>query len=112
MANQPSNVDLHELAQKLREADQLGPEAQRALADLLDELAQAIHPAGGGADETAHLADSATHLADALRQQPEGHSLPSALERFEASVARVEARAPLASRIVRQLIETLASWGI
>jgi hypothetical protein len=112
MAEQLSNVNLHELAQKLREADQLGPEAQRAVADLLDELAQAIHPTGGGPDEHAHLADSATHLADALRQQPAGHSLPSALERFEGSVARVGARAPLASGIVRQLIETLANWGI
>jgi hypothetical protein len=112
MAEQLSNVNLHELAQKLREADQLGPDAQRAVADLLDQLAQAIHPAGGGVDEHAHLADSATHLAHALRQKPEAHSVASALERFEFSVSRMEARAPLASGIVRQLIETLANLGI
>jgi hypothetical protein len=112
MAEQRPTVDLHELAQRLREADQLGPEAQRAVADLLDDLAKAIPPAGGTAEESVHLADSATHLAEALRARHQPHALPAALQRFETAVARAEAKAPLASGIARRIIEALANLGI
>jgi hypothetical protein len=111
MAEQPPSVDLHALAQKLREADDLGPEAQQAVADLLEDLAKAIPPAGGAA-ETTHLAESATHLADALRQRHQTNAVPAAMERFETAIARAEAKAPLASGIARQLIEALANLGI
>lgn len=112
MAEQPPTVNLHELAQKLREADHLGPEAQRAIADLLDELAQAMPAAGVAPAEAAHLRESATHLAKALHQRHEAGALAAALERFETAVARAEAKAPLASGIARRLIETLANLGI
>jgi hypothetical protein len=112
MAEQSPSVDLHELAQKLREADHLGAEAQRAVADLLDELARAIPPASVAPAEAAHLAESATHLADALHEKHEPGALAAAMERFEASIARAEAKAPLASGIARRLIETLANLGI
>ena len=112
MAEQSQTVNLHELAQKLREADHLGPEAQSAVADLLDELARAIPPAGVGPAEASHLAESATHLAEALHRRHEAGALTAALERFEASMARAEAKAPMASGIARRLIETLANLGI
>src|SRR5262252_2895619 len=97
MAEQPPTVNLHELAQKLREADHLGPEAQVAIADLLDELAKALPPAGAAPVEAAHLGESASHLAEALRQRHEAGALSAALERFKTAVARAEAKAPLAS---------------
>ena len=112
MTEQSPSVNLHELAQKLREADHLGPEAQEAVADLLDELARALPPAGVAAADAAHLAESATHLADALHEKHEARALAAALERFKKSVARAEAKAPMATGIARRLIETLANLGI
>src|SRR5262245_57120070 len=114
MAEQPPTppVNLHELARDLREADHLGPEAQQAIADLLEELARAIPPAGVAPAETAHLAESASHLARALHERHESGALAAAVERFEAAINRAEAKAPLASGIARRLIETLANLGI
>jgi uncharacterized protein DUF4404 len=112
MAEQSPIVNLHDLAQKVREADSLGPQAQRAVADLLDDLAQAIPPATGSSTEATHLAESATHLADTLREPQKSNAVPPALERFETAVARAEAKAPLASGIARQIIEALANLGI
>lgn len=115
MADQPSStprVNLQEVAEKLRQADHLGPEAQQALADLLDELANALPSAGPASAEANHLAASAAHLAEALHQRHEEGALATAIERFEASVARAEAKAPMASGIAHRIIETLASLGI
>jgi hypothetical protein len=112
MSNPSPPVDLHELAQRLREAGALGPEAQRAVADLLDDLAKAIPPAVGDTAETTHLAESATHLAEALRLRHRTTALPAARERFENAIARAEAKAPLASGIARQIIDALANLGI
>jgi hypothetical protein len=112
MAEQSPGVNLHELAEKLREADHLGPEAQGAVADLLDELARALPPADVAPVEAAHLAETATHLAEALHQRHEFGVLTGALERFKKSVARAEARAPRATGIARRLIEALANLGI
>ena len=113
MAEQPPPpVDLHALAQKLRDAEDLGPEAQQAIADLLDELARAIPSSGVAPAETAHLAEGAAHLAMALHERHEPGALAAALERFEAAINRAEAKAPMASGIARRLIETLANLGI
>ena len=108
----PSSVNLRELAQELREADHLGPEAQQAIADLLEELAIALPTGAKVPAETAHLAESASHLAAALHEPQEPGVLANAVERLEASVARAEAKAPMASGIARRLIETLANLGI
>jgi hypothetical protein len=112
MAEQPQSVNLHELAEELRQADHLGPDAQRALANLLDELARAIPVGSAAPAETAHLAESASQLAAALHERREPGALAAAVERFETAVARAEAKAPLAAGIAHRLIETLANLGI
>jgi hypothetical protein len=115
MAEQPPITprdNLQEVARKLRQADHLGPEAQQALANLLDELAKALPSAGPASQEANHLAASAAHLAEALHQRQEEGALATAIERFEASVARAEAKAPLASGIAHRIIEALANLGI
>jgi hypothetical protein len=115
MAEQPSDaprVNLQEVAQKLRKADHLEPEAQQALADLLDELAKALPPAGPASPEENHLAASAAHLAKTLHQRKGTGALAAAIERFETSVARAEAKAPIASGIAHRIIEALANLGI
>ena len=112
MAEQPPSIDLHELAQKVREANSLGPQAQQAVADLLDDLALASPPSTEISAEITHLAESATHLADALREPHRSSAVPPALARLETAVARAEAKDPLASGVARQIIEALANLGI
>ena len=115
MAEQPPPTpqsNLHQLAQRLRKADHLEQEEQEAIADLLEELAKALPPAAAAPAEATHLAESAAHLASALHERHGSGPLSAALERFEAAVARAEAKVPTASGIAHRLIETLANLGI
>jgi hypothetical protein len=96
----------------VREAHHLGPEAQEALADLLDELGKALAPAATPTSETTHLANSAAHLAQALHQQ---HGLPllsAAKQRLEQAALRAEGTAPMATGVVRRILDVLADLGI
>lgn len=105
-------VSLHELARLLREAQHLEPEAQQALADLVDELGKALDPATAPSAEMAHLADSAAGLAQALHQRHDTSVLVAARDRLEAAALRAEADAPVTAGVVRRLLDTLANLGI
>ena len=100
---------LEQLACLLRQAPHLEPEAQRHLADLLEELAGALPV---GAKEDMHLAESAAQVAHALHEQQPASGVSSARRRLEESAARAEAEAPLATGIVRRLLAALADLGI
>jgi hypothetical protein len=105
-------AQLRELAHVLREADHLEPGAQEALADLVDELSNALTPAGITSSETAHLADSAANLARTLHQESNPTLLSAAKKRFEQAALRAEAQAPVATGVARRLLDTLANLGI
>src|SRR5262245_12093241 len=91
---------LRELAQVLRHADHLGPEAQDSLADLVEELSNALTRATLPVGESAHLADSATHLARAVREKHDTSLLTAARERLEKAAVRAEASAPLPAGVL------------
>jgi hypothetical protein len=101
---------LEQLAGLLRQAPHLEPQAQRDLANLLDELARSLATAPTG--ETAHLAESAAHMAHAVHEQHHPSGISNARRRLEESAARAEAEAPLATGIVRRLLAALADLGI
>src|SRR5260370_40847615 len=101
-------ASLHELAQVLREAHHLEPEAQEALADLVDELGKALMPTAIASSETAHLANSAASLARALHEEQNPTLLSAAKQRLQQAALRAEARAPMATGIARRLLDTLA----
>lgn len=103
---------LHELSRLLRQADHLEPDAQRELADLMEELAGTLNPAVLESAEAAHLADSTAHLARALQRPHDSGLLAAAKTRLEESIARAEFKAPLASGLARNLLDVLASLGI
>jgi hypothetical protein len=103
---------LHELAQVLREAHHLEPEAQEALADLVDQLSEALTPAAIAGSETTHLANSAASLARALHQEPNPTLLSAAKKRLERAALRAEAQAPVATGVARRLLDVLADLGI
>src|SRR5438270_7678293 len=66
---EPSGVpaSLHAIARLLRESPPMGPEAQQALAALLDELAKALESAPLPPAEVTHLADVTAHFVQAVR---------------------------------------------
>jgi hypothetical protein len=103
---------LHELAAVLREAHHLGPEAQKALADLVDEFSKALAPSTATSSETAHLAQTAASLARALHQQHNPTLLSAAKQRLEQAALRAEAQAPMATGVARRILDTLADLGI
>lgn len=114
--SQPSPSDpsprLRQLAQLLREAHHLDPEAQQSIADILDELSGALGPGSVSSADHAHLAESAAHLVEALHQQKDPGFLASARRRLEAAALRTESEAPVVTGIVRRLIDALANVGI
>jgi hypothetical protein len=113
MAEQPPvPTRLHELAVLLRQAHHLGPDMQKALADLVEELSGSLDPATLPETTRNHLAESTAQLADALHRQTDESGIAAARKRLEAAAVRLEAEAPLASGIVRRLIDALANLGV
>lgn len=102
---------LRTAAQELRHARHIDPEAQRALADLVLELAEAIDP-NAPCDRTAHLAESSSQVLEALHHAPETGLLATARERLEEAAASAESKAPVAAGIARQLVDLLAGIGV
>jgi hypothetical protein len=105
-------ASLHELSQVLREAHHLEPEAQEALADLVDELGKALTPAALASSETAHLASSAANVARALHQQHNPTLLSAAKRRLEQAALQAETKAPVATGVARRILDVLADLGI
>jgi hypothetical protein len=103
---------LHEIARLLREADHLGPESQKVLADLADQLGNSLGSANLASGEETPLADSAAHLIETLRQRHDAGRLAAARDRLEQAVLDVEARAPVAAGVARALLDALANLGI
>ena len=102
----------HDVAQMLREAHHLEPEAQEALADLVDELGKALTPAALASSETAHLATSAANLAQVLHQQHNPTLLSAAKQRLEQAILRAETKAPVPTGVARRILDVLADLGI
>lgn len=111
MPEQP-HADLHELAQMLRQADHLDPEAQEAVAGLVEELGKALDPTKLPPGEASHLAASVAQLAKALREEQGTGRLAAARDRLEKAILRAEVDAPVATGLARRLIDTLANFGI
>ena len=115
MPNQPppdALASLQTVARLLRGAQHLGPEAQRALADLVEELSQALASESLSAQEKAHLAQTTENLARAVHEQHDQGLLSDARDRLEQAVVGIETRAPVATGVVRRLVDALANLGI
>lgn len=105
-------ASIHDLAAVLRQADHLDPEAQQALADLVDALSKHLHTVPLPAAETAQLADSAAQVVRALQQKPPTGLLAGARERLEDAIAAAEEKAPVATGVAQRLLDVLANLGI
>src|SRR5947209_11794393 len=101
-------ASLHTVARVLREAQPLGPEARRALADLVDELGNVLHSAAVPPPDVRHLADSTTHLIQALHQRQDPGRLARARDRLEQAILGIESQAPVAAGLARRVMDALA----
>jgi hypothetical protein len=102
---------LHEVARLLRGARHLDPEAQKSLADLADQLADALGRSHVASAEEGQLAEHAGRLIQALHR---GEAAPVAAtrHRLQDAILAAEARAPFAAGVARQLLDALANLGI
>jgi hypothetical protein len=103
---------LHEIAQLLRTTHHLGPEAQRALAELADELADILDPSTAHPVEAAPLVESTAHVVEALHHDQDTGLLTGARGRLEKMLAGFEGRAPRTVDFARRLLDVLANLGI
>jgi hypothetical protein len=103
---------LHEISERLRQAQHLGPEAQQDLAELVDELGKSLDSSQLPMAELTHLTDSAAHLLRSLEPPHNPSQLTAAKERMERAIFASEAQAPFITGIARRLLEVLASIGI
>jgi hypothetical protein len=78
----------------------------------MEELARALEGGALTAEERAQLRERAIDLARAVHQRHGTGPLSAAKGRLEEAALRVAVKAPLATGIVRQIIDTLASIGI
>jgi hypothetical protein len=102
---------LQEVVPLLRQTRHIEPDVQQALADLVDELIRVMDPNAPAAQAT-HLAESSTHLVQALHRKHHAGLIAAAKERLEEAATRAEAEAPVATGLARRLIDTLANMGI
>ena len=105
-------ADLQDVAARLREARFLEPEAQRALADLVEELMTLLHKEDLPAAELDHLADMTGHLREALHHDQDVGAVGRVREGFQRALSNAQTSAPLAMGLARQLLDTLANIGI
>jgi hypothetical protein len=91
-ASQSLTARLREVANLLRQSDQVNPQTQRAVADLVEELSK-------------NLAESLVHRHDVS-------VVGKIRERLDHAASNAEAHAPGAVDLARRFIETLANIGI
>src|SRR5262245_9661174 len=99
MPEQPRDVKatLHAIAGLLRDVQHLGPEGQRTLAELVEELSRALETGDIPSAEMAQLAETTAHLVDELRQRKKSHALPTIRERLEQAALALETQHPVVS---------------
>jgi ABC-type transporter Mla subunit MlaD len=103
---------LHTIARLLRDVRHLSPEAQELLAELVDELGQALASDTVPPAELNRLAEHVTQLLRAAEPGAERGVLGQIRNRLEQAAAALESRAPLLTGLTRRLIETLSEMGI
>jgi hypothetical protein len=103
--------DIEELARRLVGFEHLEPEARATLAGLLRKLAAELDRSEPS-PQNEQLAESTAQLVRAVEDRHETGLVATARERLEHAVARAEAKAPVATDLVLQLINLLADLGI
>jgi len=105
-------LQLHAIAQLLRVAHRLEPDARAALADLIDELSTTLEMPELPGAEVARLTECTAQLVKAVQEQEEPGVLAAARNRLDHAVVAVETEAPGLASLTRRLAEMLSNLGI
>jgi hypothetical protein len=103
---------LQAIAKVLRESPPLTPQAQKALAALVDELGETLSSPAVPPAQVTHLAESTAQLIQSIHHKHEEGVLISARDRLEQAILNAESHAPFAAGLARRLLDTLANLGI
>ena len=103
---------LHAISHLLRQAGRLTPETQALLADLVDELGNALDSPEVPNEAVATLTEGAAHLVQAVHEKHEPSMLEAAEDRLERAAVAVESKAPTLASLTRRLAEMLSNLGI
>jgi len=103
---------LHEVAGMVRDSNTIDPESRRVLAELVEDLSEALQSASVPAADAAHLAESTAHVADSLHHQHDRGLLANTRERLEEAMLEAESRSPVVVGLARRLLDALANIGI
>jgi len=103
---------LQAVSKALRCADHLSPDARQRLADLVEELSQAVDSPAAPSANAVHLSESVARLARAIEENHEPGLLESARGQIERAVVSVETETPVLSGIAMRFIQALSDIGI
>jgi hypothetical protein len=103
---------LHAIAEVLRRPGHLTPETQAALAELVDEVGNALQSGCVPSPEMAHLTESTAHLLEALRQRHDSSLIAAARDRLEEAIVGAETKAPVLAGLAHRLVDALSTLGI
>ena len=110
--SQDIHAYLHAISSFLRRPHRLDAVAQDALADLVDELDNAIRSGKIPNDEATKLAATLSHFADAIQREEEPGVLKAARERLMEATVVAENHAPMVAGLARRFMDALANIGI
>lgn len=106
------HAHLQAIAELLRRPHRLDAQAQAALADLMEEIDQALKHGTLPAEEAGHLAATAAQFAEAVHRGDQAGPLENARDRMLEAAVAAEEKAPLVAGVVRRLMEALSNIGI
>ncbi len=104
--------ELNKFARLLRDGQPLDGDAQKTLANLLEELGAELDPSAMPSEQTIHLAGLVSQLARSIHEQHHANLLTSSRDRLAEAALWAESHAPVATNIVSRFIDVLASIGI
>jgi len=111
-SSQEVHAHLQAIAELLRQPHRLEAAAQVALADLVDELDNALKLGNIPNDEAVRLAATASLFAEAVHRKEEPGVLKAARDRLDQAAIAVESKAPLAAGLARRVMDALSNVGI
>lgn len=103
---------LHHIAQLLRASQPIDADSRQKLAELVDELGDALRSGQLPVAEAALLTETTAHLAESLHQTPTPTQRDTVRDRVEEAVVGLEARAPFAAGLAHRLLDMLTNLGI
>lgn len=111
-AVQQIQTHLRNASQLLRHAKSLDTESQGVLAELMEEMTQALKNEELSEDELSHLVQTTAHLEEALRHHHDAGIVATARAGLERAISNAESEAPITVGLARRLLDALANIGI